>query len=242
MKQFSRTSVYIIVSLLFHFTVLLFLPDLNFEIKLPEKKILDIELIKVPIKSVKSEPLQSAKNEKLQLKGEDNKKSRSVSAPIFKPDMQLPIATVIDKIPLTEQQKLSEGTSITIDGKTNPNLGKEIKNIESGLKKDSSDISGKGKTTNLGKNDFFEIKSDGNIERRLIYIPPKPTFFLESNTRVKLKFQIDSKGIPYSIVLLTKSAPNIEKIAVKFVSDLRFESVNYSTPDSAAITLYFNVR
>jgi len=55
-----------------------------------------------------------------------------------------------------------------------------------------------------GKSDFFEISSSTNGDRKLIYVPEKPSFTLESNTKVRLRFSIDSRGVPFSVVLLTK--------------------------------------
>ncbi|MCA1928183.1 MAG: hypothetical protein LDL13_08050 [Calditerrivibrio sp.] len=243
MKQFSRTTVYIVVSILFHFTVLLYLPDLSFEINMKKKIPVEVELIKIPLKSVKSEQDLNALKQKEVYKGGENKKGNPSPSGIIKPNVELPIVSVLEKIPVSDVPKNNNDISMSVRDNTQINVGKEIKSVEAGLSKNSENLQGKGKSSNLiGRNDFFEIKSNSNADRKIIHIPDKPTFSLESNTKVNLRFSIDSKGIPYSIVLLNKSNPNIENIAVKFVNGLRFESVPYKTVDTVEITLFFNVR
>lgn len=242
MKQFGRTTTYIVVSLLLHFTIMLYLPNINFEINMKKKIPIELELIKIPLKSVKSEQDLIALKQKEVYKGENKKESSSTSG-IIKPNVELPIVSVLEKIPVSDVSKNNNDISVSIKDNAKINVGKEIKSVEAGLSKNSENLQGKGRSSNtIGKNDFFEIKSNSNVERKIIHIPDKPTFSLESNTKVNLRFSIDSKGIPYSIILLNKTNPNIENIAVKFVNGLRFESVPYKTVDTVEITLFFNVR
>lgn len=240
MKQISRTTVYIIVSLLIHFTILLYLPGVDFTIKVKEKEFVDIELIKVPMKSIRSDisPLNRSNAKSMR----DEKRGIPPSSGIIKPSVDLPIVSVIEKIPLSETINESASVSITSKNSTGESLGKEIISSEKRLKSGENVGSGDRKVISTGKSDFFEITSSGKSERKIVYIPEKPTFSLQSNTKVRLKFSIDSKGVPYSIILLTRSNPEIEKLAIKFVSGIRFESVSYKDVDTAEITVYFNVR
>jgi len=48
MKQFTRTSVYIVVSLLIHFTILLYIPNQDFEIKVKKRDLINVDLIRTP--------------------------------------------------------------------------------------------------------------------------------------------------------------------------------------------------
>lgn len=240
MKQISRTSVYIIVSLLIHFTILLYLPDIDFTIKVKEKEFVTVDLIKVPIKSVKAELSSPEKSMVMSNKGD--KKGVPKSSGIIKPSVDLPIVSVIEKIPLSESINQNTSVSITSKGSADVSLGKEITASESKLKESKSTGTGDKRVVSTGKSDFFEITSSAKGERKIVYIPEKPTFSLQSNTKVRLKFSIDSKGVPYSIILLSRSNPEIEKLAIKFVSGIRFESVSYKDVDTAEITVYFNVR
>lgn len=241
MKQFSRTTVYIIVSFLIHLTILLYLPNPDFSIRIKKREPIDVELIKVPISVAKSE-LNIQEPEKGRSSVGNGKKNKPNSAGILKPNVDLPIVSVMEKIPVSNNLNENVNISANSNKNMNLNLGKEIAASESKLKSGKNEDSGNKKVVSTGKSDFFEIKGNTKNERRIVYIPEKPTFSLESNTKVRLRFSIDSNGVPYSIILLSRSNPDIEKLAIKFVSGIRFESVTYKDIDTAEITVYFNVR
>lgn len=244
MKQFTRTSVYIVVSLLVHFTILLYIPNQDFEIKVKKRDLINVDLIRTPantnISSVKVETDLSSKPSGGETAGISTKNKKGNASGMIKPDVNLPIVSVMDRLPLSNVDKMNKN-AISINDNYNVNVGKEIKSAESGLSKNLARGDGKS-GGGAGKSDFFEISSSTNGDRKLVYIPERPSFYLESNTKVRLRFSIDSKGIPFSVILLTKSNPEIENIAVKFVSGLRFESVPYKSVDTVEITLYFRVR
>jgi hypothetical protein len=239
-KQLGRTTVYIIVSLLIHLTILLYLPGVDFNIKLKQKEVFNIDLIKVPVKSIKAD-LTGSQGLKTEAKGEKKEKTPSSSG-LLKPSVELPIVSVMEKIPFSETINQKNNISVTSKKNVDESLGKEIAASESKLKTGSASVSGNSKVVSSGKSDFFELSSSSKGDRKIVYIPEKPSFSLESNTKVRLRFSIDSKGVPYSIILLSRSNPQVEKLAIKFVSGLRFESVSYKDVDTAEITVYFNVR
>ncbi|MCX8084406.1 MAG: hypothetical protein N3C60_05730 [Calditerrivibrio sp.] len=242
MKQLGRTSVYIIVSLLLHFTILLYIPDIDFSIKLKQKEIIDVQLIKVPPKIATTELSSTTNIDKNFVKNiKQQNKAASVSN-IIKSQVDLPIVSVLEKIPLNEAQNQNNNIVIAGKNRLDQSVSKEITSSEAKLKQLKSEGTGEKQIVTTGKSDFFEITSNYKSERKIIHIPEKPTFSLESNTKIRLRFSIDAKGIPYSIILLTRSNPEIEKLAVKFVSGLRFESVPYKDVDTAEITVYFNVK
>lgn len=84
----------------------------------------------------------------------------------------------------------------------------------------------------------FDVYPANN--RRLTYAPPKPEFSLPNDTVIKVKFKVDRNGNVYDIILMTRSLPQVERIAADYIKNIKF-AANGNT-DEAQITLTFKVR
>lgn len=220
------------VSLIIHFILLNLLPPLNINFKDTAEKIIDVKFIKITPKATQKvikEERVSAYDMASKLLEEKNQ------IEIKKPTVSLPEFSSNEKIELK-----SKSDFISSNG-YDPSATKI--EVTSQLKKESVS---KASTENIevsNGNEFFLIESDASRVRKPTFIPKMPEYSLTTDTKVKIKFFVTSKGFPTEITLLTATDPYIEKISKDFVSKLRFESSTIEDrKDEAIITLFFRVK
>jgi hypothetical protein len=214
---------------------------------LPEYLKVNKEIKVILIKTPVSKP--SVKGEKkIEHKLTNNEKKQSVvkkntqrSENIERPIVNMPAMDLDEKIEIdSPKYNISQSNELKNLKTSSLNaLNKEIEQIQKNL--------GSSKTesinTEVMDDDFFELRSLSNKNRRLVYIPEKKgAFKLETNTNLILSFNIDKSGTPYNITFVNRSFSEIENIALNFVKQLRFEAVDYDSVDKAEIVLHFKVK
>lgn len=128
----------------------------------------------------------------------------------------------VDKAIKDQLAQASDNTK-KAPGSNSDALGKEITAAEGNI--DSNFIN-------------FDVYPANN--RRLTYAPPKPQFSLPNDTVIKVKFKVDKDGNVYDVILMTRSLPQVERIATDYIKNIKF-AANGNT-DEAQITLTFKVR
>ena len=86
----------------------------------------------------------------------------------------------------------------------------------------------------------FDIAPSGN--RKVLYLPPDPVFALANDTKVTVRFNIDKAGNTYNIVFITRSSIDVEKLALDYVSRMKFDAIIENRDDFAQITMQFKVQ
>lgn len=243
MNLTSRYTCSFLTSLIIHLIVL-FLISFNI---LPEYLKMNKEIKVILIKTPVSKPLGKGEK-KIEHKLTNNEKKQSVvkkntqrSENIERPIVNMPAMDLDEKIEIdSPKYNISQSNELKNLKISSLNaLNKEIEQIQKNL--------GSSKTesinTEVMDDDFFELRSLSNKNRRLVYIPEKKgAFKLETNTNLILSFNIDKSGTPYNITFVNRSFSEIENIALNFVKQLRFEAVDYDSVDKAEIVLHFKVK
>lgn len=245
MKKYIYLPLTLILSVLFHLYVLIILPDFNIEME-KESQNIEIELVKP--KTTKKTANSGNKKEKQQKKPKPEKK-QLISAKKALADTNVQVSSTLPEVDLPEYEeepeistpppgyeKLVAASESKTDGAEG--LLSEIESARAEADRSSGGNEGTGTTSN-----FFEIQNTSNQNRKLLKpYPKKPEFSLESNTTIKLKFNVNKSGTTYSITPLTRSDTRIEQMAKNYVKKLNFEAVSYSKPDEIQIKLYFKVQ
>ncbi len=78
--------------------------------------------------------------------------------------------------------------------------------------------------------------------REIVSVPASPSFSTELNTVVKLTFSINKAGVTSDIRVVGTSAREIERLAISYVTNMRFKAVARDGIDKGEVTLSFTVR
>lgn len=238
-KENQNISVFLFFSFIFHLLILYFVPSVNILIKTEKEKIIEVSIVKpVPKKTVtpvkkSTEPAQKqiSPSELLNQMFNDNGKKDSAI-----PKVDLPTVEAEEKIDLNyafqkNMDKPSDKTGINVKDIINESQINEEKNVTQNKREQTYESS------------FFEIESSSWRVRKPTVLPKIPDYSLSTSTSVKIRFSVDSRGIPSNIVFLTATDSYIERISSDFVLGLRFEpSGKFDEIDEATITLFYKVR
>ncbi|WP_022850414.1 hypothetical protein [Limisalsivibrio acetivorans] len=234
-----RIALFMVVSILAHLVFFLYLPA--FDINLSGKQdVVEVQILPPKPKILPKPPV--------------NKPGKPVKPPenpvkVPKPSMALPdvdvprvdVNTDVDvTIPDIQSRRLNTDSEAQVDEK----LLAEIETSEHTVQDSRA---GEGEPSDIQSDeyensDFFVMENITNVERKLAYIPPRPSFSLQNDTKMTVRFKIDKEGKTYAVIPITRTDKKIEQLAIDFVSRLRFNAVRYAKPDQAEMTLYFRVR
>jgi hypothetical protein len=243
-----RFTLFLILSLLVHILIIANVHGLSAEkVEKPQSEIIDVEIVPpAPKEEIMPVIPETADAEKGAAEEGEKVAGNVVPAPSAAiPEIQIPKITGTDLAKIA-MPKLDLDSAVTSgNNKADTTLQSEIQSESDRFHRSDSPEAGAqsaGKTTGAqDSSDFFRIKNlSGN--RKLVYIPEKPTFSLTTNTSVRVGFSVDRSGNTYSIVLLNRTDSNIERLAIDFVRKLKFNAVLNADSESAEITLYFRVR
>ena len=226
----------LLVSSIIHLLLLNILPSLNIDFKENREKVIDVKFIKIAPKATQKITEKVTKEEKISAYDIASKLIKEKDEiEVKKPAVALPEFLSEEKIKL-ETKKDSLSSNAYDPSATNIEVVSELKKESAGnISKTTDEIS--------NENEFFLIESSANRVRKPTFVPKMPEYSLTTDTKVKIKFYVSSKGFPTEITFLTATDPYIEKISKDFVSKLRFESSTAEDRrDEAIITLFFRVK
>ncbi|MGA1862883.1 hypothetical protein OWM07_08365 [Deferribacter thermophilus] len=239
MIVYSRLILFLLISLIFHFALIFVIPELHIDFKKLREQDVEVFIVKksyvskVLEKKNRDNLIENANLNKIKEKIKGFKKKRSN----IKSNVDLPEASNLEKINIPQ---LNEIKIKDIEKKDDVNLESELNVVKEEALKEYSLTN--EQIAQSKANSFYEIKKISNIKRKIIYEPPKPSFQLEKDTKITLKFKVDRYGIPYDINFVTRSSSYVENLAVKFIKELRFDAVDYTQADEVEIVLYFRVE
>ena len=239
LRQSQKVFVYFFISLIFHVVVLYLLPEINIFIKSEKENIIEVSIVKqVPKKVV----APSKKEEQFDKKGvfpsellsqvlnEKEKKN------LITPKVDLPTLETEERIDLN--YAINENNDKPLD-----KSGIDIDEIIRESKIDEGRDIKQNSQVQAYEESFFQIEASSQRVRKPTFVPDVPDYSLSINTSVKIKFSIDSRGIPSNILFLTATDGYIERISSDFVLGLRFEPAGkFDEVDQATITLFYKVR
>lgn len=239
LKQNQKIYIFLFFSFIFHLMILYFIPSVSILIKTEKEKIIEVSIVKpVPQKIVtpvkkSTEPAQKqiSPSELLSQMFNDSGDKKSII-----PKVDLPKVETEEKIDLNYElkksmDKPSDKTGINVEEVINESQINEDKNLA------------QNKQDKIYESSFFQIESGSWRVRKPTVLPKIPDYSLIASTSVKIRFSVDSRGIPFNVVFLTATDSYIERISSDFVLGLRFEpSGKFDEIDDATITLFYKVR
>jgi len=235
---YLRLGIFILFSVILHVFIVGSMPGLDFNLK-SIKRTVEIELVPPSVRELPPAPKNKAGMSAVKNSIADETPQPSISVP----DIDIPdfgdIEELDVKVPDLELAKRENNSNLEADDE----LLKELKSSSDNFQEKNrlgdgveSDVTG-----DSDSRDFFVI-NNLNRNRKLADVPERPKFSLSADTTVNVGFKIDREGNTYSIILLSRTDSNIERLAIDFVKKLKFNAVLADKPEQAEIILYFRVR
>ncbi len=183
----------------------------------------------------------------------ENKPFRPIGAdePLVLPDINVPIISndVMPEITVPDISKLNIDVPLeTVENQKSIDIAKELSSLNDNANKINSD-NDKSELQQETENAVKTVKSSlynfdiapaGN--RKVVYLPPDPVFALANDTKITVRFNIDKTGNTYNIIFITRSSIDVEKLALNYVSHIKFDAIIENREDFAQITMQFKVQ
>lgn len=243
-----RFTLFLILSLLLHILIIVNVHGLSVaKREKPQSKIIDVEIVPpAPKEEIMPQIPETAEADEGAAEEGENVAGNIIPPPSAAiPEIEIPKMSATDLAKIAMPKLNLNAAAKTGSSDADSALQTEIASEAEKYHRSESQSAGEQSSgKNAGAqdaNDFFKIKNLGG-NRKLTYVPEKPSFSLTSNTTVRVGFKVDRSGNTYSIVLLNRTDSNIERLAIDFVRKLKFNAVLNADAESAEITLYFRVR
>lgn len=238
-RENQKISGFMLFSFIFHLVILYLIPSVNILIKNEKEKIIEVSIVKTVPKKIVKPAKNNAKSvdkkispsELLSKLVVDKGKNDGIV-----PKVELPVVEAQENIELnyTSQKSIDKPSD-----KTDINVNEVIKQSQIQENKNAE----QNEQEQTYENSFFQIESGSWRTRKPTVLPKIPEYSLSVSTKVKIRFSVDSRGMPSNIVFLTATDSYIERISSDFVLGLRFEpSGKFDEIDDATITLFYKVR
>lgn len=219
------------------------------EVKKEAKKEVKKETVKVETKKAEPDKLQENKKavpeKPFRPKGADD--------PLVLPDINVPLtpSETVPEIAVPDVPKPKIDVPVeNAENQKNIDISKELSSLAEEKKESQQEDINTSKdvqketamleNTVKGNIYNFDIAPSGN--RKVLYLPPDPVFALANDTKVTVRFNIDKAGNTYNIVFITRSSTDVEKLALDYVSRIKFDAIIENRDDFAQITMQFKVQ